>query len=140
MSEEAETEADPGLTDLLHSQMPLTRHLDLQAVSGDAESVITRAAWAEEFCTAGNVIHGGFLMAMADTTGAMLAVFNLPPGAVTSTIESKTNFLRPVGQGSVTATATLVHKGRTTIVVQTDITNDDDKLVTRTVQTQAVIS
>ncbi len=134
------SEPDRSLTGMLHTMMPLVAHLDIEGVSGDAETVITRAAWAEEHCTAGGVLHGGYLMAMADTTGATLAVFNLPEGALTSTIESKTNFMRPVTGGDVTATSTLVHKGRTTIVVQTDIVDIGGRLVTRTLQTQAVIA
>jgi uncharacterized protein (TIGR00369 family) len=78
-------------------------------------------------------------MALADSTGATVAVLNLPEGAGTSTIESKTNFFRPVTGGSVTITSTPLHVGRTTIVVQTDIAREDGKPVTRTTQTQAVI-
>ncbi len=133
------SEPDRTLTGMLHTMMPLVAHLDIEGVSGDAESVVTRAAWAEEHCTAGGVLHGGYLMAMADTTGATLAVFNLPEGALTSTIESKTNFLRAATDGEITVTSTPVHTGRRTIVIQTDITRADGKLVTRTTQTQAVL-
>jgi uncharacterized protein (TIGR00369 family) len=79
-------------------------------------------------------------MALADGTGATLAFLNLAADERTTTIESKTNFFRPVTEGSVHAIATVVHRGRTTIVVQTDITNDSGSLVSRTVQTQAVRS
>ncbi len=79
-------------------------------------------------------------MALADSVGAMCAFFNLPDGATTSTIESKTNFFRPVTQGVIRLHATPVNVGRTVIVVQTDITSDDTKLVSRTTQTQVVIN
>lgn len=132
--------ADPSLTDMAHTQMPLTRLLGLEILGGDAAGVRARCSWAPERCTSNGVLHGGFLMAMADSVGAMAAVFNLPEGAGTSTIESKTNFFRAVTEGDLAITATPVHVGRTTIVVQTDITRSDGKLVTRTTQTQAVLA
>jgi uncharacterized protein (TIGR00369 family) len=78
-------------------------------------------------------------MTLADSAAATLAFLNVPPGATTATIESKTNFLAAVREGTVTARAELVHAGRTTIVVQVDVTDDGDRLVSRTLQTQAVI-
>jgi uncharacterized protein (TIGR00369 family) len=118
--------------------MPLTRHNDIAAISADTDAVVLSARWRPELCGAGGVLHGGYLMAMADAAGALLAFLNLPAAASTTTVESKTNFFRPVTAGSVLATATTVHAGRTTIVVQTDITNDQGALVSRTLQTQAV--
>lgn len=131
---------DTDLTALLHEQMPLSQHLQIVGVAADTDSVVMTAPWQPEFCGIGGVLHGGYLMAMADGAGATLAFVNLAPGTSTTTVESKTNFFRPVTRGSVTATATLVHKGRTTIVAQTDITNDEGALVSRTLQTQAVRS
>ena len=78
-------------------------------------------------------------MALADSVGAMCAFFNLPAGATTSTIESKTNFIRPVTTGEVTFRSAPVHVGRSLIVVQTDSSDDERRLVARTTQTQAVI-
>jgi 1,4-dihydroxy-2-naphthoyl-CoA hydrolase len=129
-----------NLTQMLHDQMPLSHHNQIVGVAADATQVVMTAQWQPEFCGIGGVLHGGYLMAMADGAGATLAFVNLAPGASTTTVESKTNFFRPVTAGSVVATATLVHKGRTTMVVQTDITNDDGALVSRTLQTQAVRS
>lgn len=129
---------DHDLTATLHEQMPLSHHNQVIGVAADDAAVVMTAEWRPEFCGIGGVLHGGYLMAMADGAGATLAFVNLPPGASTTTVESKTNFFRPVTAGSVTATATLVHKGRTTMVVQTDITNDQGALVSRTLQTQAV--
>jgi uncharacterized protein (TIGR00369 family) len=85
------------------------------------------------------VLHGGYLMSLADTTAATLAFLNLPAGATTATIEAKTNFLGAIREGSVTARAEPLHVGRTTIVVQVDVTDDAGRLVSRTLQTQAVI-
>jgi 1,4-dihydroxy-2-naphthoyl-CoA hydrolase len=129
---------DHHFTDLLRAQMPLAQLHQLTGVEADTDRVVTVADWQPEHCGIGGVLHGGYLMAMADGTGATLAFVNLPEGATTTTVESKTNFFRPVTGGSVTATATVVHKGRTTMVVQTDITNDAGALVSRTLQTQAI--
>ena len=132
-------EIDQGLTDFLRAAMPFAGVLDIQAVSGAAEEVVAEISWAAERCTTNEILHGGYLMAVADTIGASLAIYNLPEGAGTATIESKTNFLRGAGQGTFTVTATPVHVGRTTIVIQADVTRDDGKLITRTTQTQAVL-
>ena len=102
--------------------------------------VVARLAWSPERCTAGGLLHGGALMTLADATAATCAYLAFPADATgTSTIESKTNFMRAVRSGSVTATAEIVHAGRTTIVVQTDLHDDDGLLVARTLQTQAVL-
>ena len=79
-------------------------------------------------------------MTLADTVGALCAFLRLPPGATTGTIESKTNFIRALVRGRDHAVAHPIHTGRTTIVVQTDITDDDGKRVAQVTQTQAVIS
>lgn len=130
--------SDDQLTELAHTQMPLARLLELEIESGDPEGVVATGQWKPEHCTAGGVIHGGYLMALADSVGAMCAFLNLAHGATTSTIESKTNFMRPVTSGTVTFRASPVHVGRTSMVVQTDATRDDGKLVARTTQTQTV--
>ena len=130
---------DEELTRLAHTMMPFTVGLGLEILSGSPERVAGRGSWAADRCTAGGVLHGGYLMALADTVGALCAVQNLPEGATTSTIESKTNFFRAVTEGDVDVTAIPLHVGRTTIVVQTDVTRVDGKPVTRTTQTQAVI-
>ena len=120
------------------SQMPLADLMHVNAVLATPEEVITQAGWRPEFCGIGGVLHGGYLMALADGTGATLAFLNLQPGEATTTIESKTNFFRPITGGTIEAAAGLVHRGRTTIAVQTDVTNDTGALVSRTLQTQAV--
>jgi uncharacterized protein (TIGR00369 family) len=130
---------DDQLTRTVREAMPLAALLGFEAVEGGADGVTLRGAWAADRCTAAGVLHGGYLMALADSAAATLAFLNLPPGAATSTIEAKTNFLAAVREGSVTARAELVHKGRTTVVVQTDVTDDRGRLVSRTLQTQAVL-
>lgn len=131
---------DERLTDLARTAMPFVAELGLTIDAGSPEQVVGRAAWAPERCTVGEALHGGYLMALADSVGALCASLNLPPGAGTSTIESKTNFVRAATEGEVVVTAEPLHVGRTTIVVVTDITRADGKLVTRTTQTQAVLA
>ena len=132
--------ADTELTSYLHTAMPFTDVLGLEIVKSGKDGVVGRATWAADRCTSNGILHGGYLMAVVDSVGAMCAVMNLPEGAGTSTIESKTNFIRAVTEGDVTITSTPVHVGRTTIVVQTDVTRGDGKLITRTTQTQMVLS
>jgi 1,4-dihydroxy-2-naphthoyl-CoA hydrolase len=132
-------DVDAEATRQAHAAMPFARLLGIEIIDASKEMVRSRMAWHEQLCTVNNGMHGGALMSLADTTGAFLAFYNLPQGAGTSTIESKTNFMRGVSSGSVVATSTPLHVGRTTIVVVTDITAPDGKLVARVTQTQAVI-
>lgn len=120
--------------------IPFAEMLGITVAEVTAKQVTATMNWAKELCTAGGVLHGGALMAFADTVGALCAVANLPQGAVTSTIESKTNFFRAVRGGVVTATCMPLHVGRSTIVVQTDLSDDRGKRVARVTQTQAVLA
>lgn len=119
--------------------MPFAVELGIKLDEATAERVVGRLSWAEKVCTSGRIVHGGALMAFADTIGALCAAVNLPPGAGTATIESKTNFFRAVRAGEVTATAVPLHIGRSTIVAQTTLTDDQGKLVAQVTQTQAVL-
>ena len=130
---------DEALTATVREAMPLAAHLGVEGVEASAERVVLRGAWAPEHCTAAGILHGGYLMSLADMTAAMLAYLNVPDGGTTTTIEAKTNFLAAVRSGAVTASAELVHKGRRTIVLQVDTTDEAGRLVARTLQTQAVI-
>lgn len=121
------------------SSQPFAQALGVELVAADKEEVRFRMAWAPERCTAQGILHGGALMALADAAGATAAVLNLPEGAWTSTIESKTNFFRAVREGHVDATARPLHVGRTTIVVQTDLRDAEGRRVSLTTQTQAVL-
>lgn len=120
--------------------MPFATLIGAELVSASREQVRGRLDWAPERCTIGGVLHGGVLMALADSVGAYCAVLNLPQGAATATIESKTNFFRAVRDGFVEAVSTPLHVGRSTIVVQTDLIDGQGKRVARVTQTQAVIT
>jgi 1,4-dihydroxy-2-naphthoyl-CoA hydrolase len=132
--------ADPGdLTAQVNEQMPLGATLGIRT-SGGPEEVEATLAWAPELCTAGGVLHGGVLMALADSAGAVCAFLNLPPGGRTVTIESKTNFFGAVREGEVRARSRPLHRGRTTIVLETDLFDSTGRHIARTTQTQAVLA
>jgi len=122
------------------ASMPFLRLCGIEIASATPAEVKGTLAWRDELCTTLGVVHGGALMTFADSLGALCAFLNLPAGALTSTIESKTNFFRPFTKGTAHATATPLHVGRTTIVVQTDIRDDAGKRVALVTQTQAVIT
>ena len=131
---------DQESTERTHQAMPFAALLGVELEQLDAEKVRARMAWDESRCTSGGILHGGALMALADCTGGLCAFLNLPDGAnATATIESKTNFFRPVTSGHVEAVSRVLHKGRTTIVVETDLRDADGKHVARVTQTQAVL-
>ena len=119
--------------------IPLAKTLGITVDSATKDEVRARIAWRADLCTSATVLHGGTLMAFADTLGAVCASLNLPQGAMTTTIESKTNFFRAVTEGEVHGTSTPLHVGRRTIVVQTDMRNDAGKRVALVTQTQAVL-
>jgi 1,4-dihydroxy-2-naphthoyl-CoA hydrolase len=122
------------------STMPFARTIGSELLDAGAAGVRARLAWDESRCTAGGVLHGGALMALADSAAAVCAFLNLPEGAGgTTTVESKTNFMRAVRDGSVTASSTPLHKGRRFIVVETELRDDDGRLVAKVTQTQAVL-
>ena len=124
----------------VHDLVPFSKTLGIEIVGQAKDEVRARMPWAQERCTAGGVMHGGALMALADTTGALVAFLNLPDGAAgTTTIESKTNFLRAVRDGFAEAVSRPLHAGRTVIVVETDVLDGAGKLVARVTQTQAVL-
>jgi 1,4-dihydroxy-2-naphthoyl-CoA hydrolase len=131
---------DSKQTALLHDAMPFARVLGVEALPAEPGEVRARVAWQADRCTSGDALHGGVLMALADVCGGACAFTNLPEGATgTTTIESKTNFFRAVRAGHVEAIARPLHVGRTTIVVETDLFDDDGKRVARVTQTQAVL-
>ena len=133
-------EPDVELTELVRGAMPLADDLGIEMLAADPEEVRSRLEWQERLCTAGGLLHGGVLMALADATGAYAAYLNLPEGAGgTATIESKTNFFAPVRSGFVHARSRPLHRGRTTIVIETDLFDDSDRHVARVTQTQAIL-
>lgn len=122
------------------STMPFAQVIGSELLDADASGVRARVAWDASRCTAGGMLHGGVLMSLADSAAAVCAFLNLPEGAAgTTTVESKTNFMRSVRDGSVTASATPLHKGRRFIVVETELRDDQDRLVAKVTQTQAVL-
>jgi 1,4-dihydroxy-2-naphthoyl-CoA hydrolase len=128
----------PEITEFVNAQMPLGATLGIRTFGGQ-EEVDSTLEWAAELCTAAGALHGGILMALADTAGAVCAFLNLPAGATTVTIESKTNFLGAVREGPVTARARPLHVGKSTIVIETDLVDASGRRVARTMQTQAVL-
>lgn len=119
--------------------MPLAATLGFEADELTADKVVLAVEFADGLCTSGGLLHGGTVMALADSAGGGCAFLNLPDDAVgTSTIQSATNFLAGVREGKVTATAVPVHVGRTTIVVETEVRNGD-RLIAKTIQTQTVL-
>src|SRR3954470_4386281 len=133
------TNQGPDGLDGLLAAMPFSAAVGIELVSAKPDEVRGRLAWAPERCTTAGLLHGGALMTLADTVGAVCAFLNLPDGASTPTIESKTNFFRGVREGTVDAVTRPLHTGRTTIVVQTDLTNENGKRVAQVTQTQAVL-
>lgn len=133
-------EPDAALTAELIERTPFSGTIGIQVMSAGAEEVRARMPWAPERCTSFGVLHGGSIMSLADSTGAFVAMLNLPSDASgTTTIESKTNFFRAVRGGFVHAVGRPLHAGRTTIVVETELRDDDGKLVAKVTQTQAVL-
>ena len=124
------------LTDLA---LPFAKHLGMEFVSATADKVVARMLVKPELCTIPAVLHGGAIMALADTLGAAGTVLNLPKGAWTTTVESKTNFVAaaPVGT-TVVGEVTPVHRGRRTMIWQTRVMTEDGKLVALVTQTQLV--
>lgn len=120
--------------------MPFATSLGIVLQSASASQVSGSMAWAADRCTVGGVLHGGALMTLADSVGAVCAYLNLPSGGATSTIEAKTNFFRPVTSGHVHAVSKPLNVGRTVIVVQTTLTSDNGKLVAQTTASQAVLT
>ncbi len=105
-----------------------------------SDKVIARLTVRKDLCTLGDNLHGGAVMAFADTLGAMVAILNMPQGARTTTIESKTNFIGGAPLDTrVIGESVALHKGRTTVVCQTTIRSEAGKLVALVTQTQLVI-
>jgi uncharacterized protein (TIGR00369 family) len=124
----------------LAAAMPFAVALGIEVTAATAEEVRGRLAWAPERCTSAGILHGGALMSLADTLGAICAFLNLPPAAGTSTIESKTNFFAAVRGGHVEGVSHPLHVGRRTIVVQTDVRDGTGRRVALVTQTQAVLA
>src|ERR1700683_2741277 len=121
-------------------KLPFAELLGIRVTEATADHLVAEMEVRPELCTTPAVLHGGAVMAFADTLGALGTIANLPEGAGTTTIESKTNFIgaAPVGT-TVIGTATPVHRGRRTQVWQTRIVTREGKLVALVMQTQLVL-
>jgi 1,4-dihydroxy-2-naphthoyl-CoA hydrolase len=128
------------LNETTRTAMPFAALLGVEVVAAEANEVRARLEWDASRCTAGGILHGGALMGLADAAGGLCAFLNLPDGAVaTATIESKTNFFRPVSDGHVEAVSSVLHQGRTTIVVETELADARGRPVAKVTQTQAIL-
>ena len=132
--------APQDATAVIREFMPLCETLGIRAEEYTADKVVLSLDWSPTLCTANGILHGGAVMTLADSAGGACAFLNLPPDAVgTATIESKTNFLGAVRSGAATATATPLHRGGTTIVIETSVRDSDGNLVAKVTQTQIVL-
>jgi 1,4-dihydroxy-2-naphthoyl-CoA hydrolase len=125
--------------DELIALMPYAAALGITLQRSDPDEVQGSLEWAQARCTIGGLLHGGVLMSLADTVGAVCAFLNLPDGATTATVESKTNFFRAAREGTVRATSRPLHVGRSFVTVQTDLVNEQGLRLGQTTQTQAVL-
>ncbi len=120
--------------------LPFARLLGLELVTVTPDRVEALLQVREDLCTRPAVLHGGAVMALADTLGAIATVANLAEGSTTTTIESKTNFFAAIPVGDTArAECTPLHRGRTTMVWQTRVTRSDGRVAALVIQTQLVL-
>jgi 1,4-dihydroxy-2-naphthoyl-CoA hydrolase len=124
----------------LLAMIPYAATLGMSLDEAAPELVRGKMPWSPTLCTTGGAMNGGAIMSLADNVGALCAFLNLPPGAATATVESGTNLFRAVRDGTLHASARPLHVGRSFIVVRTELTDDQDRAVGQTTQTQAVIT
>jgi 1,4-dihydroxy-2-naphthoyl-CoA hydrolase len=124
--------------DAITALMPFAEQAGVRLLEATADRVTGELAWDARLCTTAGIMHGGALMTLADTTGALVAFLGLPEGATTATITSTTHMFRPVTSGTVVAESVALHRGRTTVTVQTSIRDAEQRLVAQTTQVQAV--
>jgi uncharacterized protein (TIGR00369 family) len=122
------------------TKLPFAELLGIEFVSALPDRIVAEMTVREDLCTIPAVLHGGAIMAFADTLGAMGTLVNLPKGAGTTTVESKTNFVAPAPVGTrVIGETTPVHRGRRTMIWQTRISTSGGRLVALVTQTQLVL-
>lgn len=128
------------LTMVKEKMLPFAELLGIEFVSVAPEKVVAHLTVRKELCTRPDILHGGAVMAFADTLGATGTIVNLPEGAGTTTIESKTNFIAPAPVGTyVIGESTPVHRGKRTMIWQTRVTTPEGRLVALVTQTQLVL-
>ena len=121
-------------------KLPFAELLGIEFVSASPDRIVAEMTVRENLCTIPAVLHGGAIMAFADTLGAMGTIVNLPQGAGTTTVESKTNFVAPAPVGTrVIGETTPIHRGRRTMIWQTRISTPEGRLVALVTQTQLVL-
>ena len=130
---------DPELLNQ-HMKGTLSTLLGLRVVEATPDRVVAELTIRDDLRTVGGALHGGTLMALADTVGAFATVLNLPAGATTTTLESKTNFFAAGRSGTIRAESTPLHRGKRTMVWQTRVTDESGRLLSLTIQTQMVLT
>ena len=130
---------DP-LARINETKLPFAELLGIEFISASPDKIVAEMTVRVDLCTVPAVLHGGAVMAFADTLGAVGTILNLPQGAGTTTIESKTNFVAPAPVGTrVVGEATPIHRGRRTMIWQTRIATREGRLVALVTQTQLVL-
>jgi 1,4-dihydroxy-2-naphthoyl-CoA hydrolase len=124
--------------DALVALMPFAAHLGIVLDEASADRVIARLEWAPQLCTSSGIMHGGVLMSLADSAGALVTFLGLPEGATTATITSTSQLFRPVSSGEVRAVAVPLNRGRTVVTAQTTLYDSAQRMVAQTTQIQAV--
>jgi uncharacterized protein (TIGR00369 family) len=133
----ADTPLDPAA---LLATMPFAVHAGVVIDAASTDAVVGHLDWAEERCTIGGLLHGGALITLADSLGAVAAFLHLPEGAGTATVSSNTSLMRGLRDGRATGTATVINAGKRFITVRTDVVDDDRRLLITTTQVQAVLT
>ena len=122
------------------TRLPFAELLGIEVISAAPDKIVAEMKVREDLCTSPAVLHGGAIMAFADTLGALGTIVNLPQGSGTTTIESKTNFVAPAAIGTrIVGEATPIHRGRRTMIWQTRISGPGGRLVALVTQTQLVL-
>ena len=124
--------------DALIGMMPFAARLGMSLAQASPDRVVATLPWAPDLCTATGVMHGGVLMSLADTAGALVAFLGLAEGQTTATLTSTTQMFRPVSSGMVRAEARPLHRGRTTMTVQTTLYDAEERLIAQTTQIQVI--
>lgn len=119
----------------------LPGYLGIELIEASEENVVGSLEIKEHHCTIGEIVHGGVIMSLADTMGAICAFLNLPPNSRTNTIESKTNLVRPGKLGdTIIARSRLLNKGRTLMLCYSEVYNSNNQLLAVVIQSQIIIS
>lgn len=130
-----------NITAMLQERIPpFSKLLGIHFLSATQERIVAEMPVREELCTTPAILHGGAIMAFADTLGACATVINLREGFTTTTIESKTNFFAPAPAGTkVTGECSALHRGKRTMAWQTRVTSEEGRLIAVITQTQMVL-